>query len=101
MECGLGQFVGDDVVTDHLSPSSLMPFQLALVTAAHFWIATHCAHRGLRKRCFQIVFALLALPPAPGYIPILRNAPPHSTLGTEVFHVCVACLFTYFLTLSQ
>src|SRR5258707_13143549 len=34
-ECGLGQFVGDDVVTDHLPTSSLMSFQLALVIAAH------------------------------------------------------------------
>src|SRR6266436_2753340 len=28
MEGGLGQFVGDDVVTDHLPTSSLMSFQL-------------------------------------------------------------------------
>jgi hypothetical protein len=64
MESALGQFMGDDVVTDHLSPSSLMPFQLALVIAAHLWIAAHRLHGGLRERGFQIVIALLAGPPA-------------------------------------
>src|SRR5438105_13425496 len=97
MECGLGQFVGDDVVTDHLSPSSLMSFQLALVIAAHFWIATDRMHGSLRERCFQIVITLLAPPSAPGNIPRLSNAGDHPTVGTEVFHTGEARQFTYFI----
>src|SRR5438309_11772312 len=73
MESGLGQFVGDDVVANHLAPSSLMPFQLALVIAAHLWIAAHCMHGGLREGCFQIMIPLLAGPSAPRDIARLRD----------------------------
>src|SRR5205814_7729510 len=79
MESGLGQFVGDDVVTDHLSPSPLMPFQLALVIAAHFRIATHRVHGGLRERGFQIMISLLAGPPAPRDLARLGDAGDHPT----------------------
>ena len=65
MECGLGQFVGDDVVANQLSSAALMPLQLAFVIAAHVWIASHRVHGGLREGGFQIVIALLTAPPAP------------------------------------
>src|SRR4029077_15216720 len=78
MECGLGQFVGDDVVTDHLAPSSLMAFQLSFVTATHLRIATYRMHGCLRKRCFQIVIALLAGAPAPGDVAGLGDAGDHA-----------------------
>src|SRR5205814_10002778 len=65
MECGLGQFVRNDVVANHLASSSLMPFQLSFVIAAHFRIATDRVHGRLREGCFQIVIPLLAGPSAP------------------------------------
>src|SRR2546423_5487332 len=101
MECGLGQFVGDDVVTDHLSPSSLMSFQLALVITTHFWIATHRMHRSLRERCFQIVISLLARAPAPSDIARLRDARHHPAVRAEDFHVGEARQFSYFIENSQ
>src|SRR5947209_10907698 len=80
MESGLGQFVGDDVVADHLSPAAPMPFQLSFVIAAHLWIAAHRVHGGLRERGFQIMIPLLARPPAPRDIAGLRNARHHPTV---------------------
>src|SRR5947207_6564337 len=97
MECGLGQFVGDDVVTDHLTPSSLMAFQLALVMAAHLWIATYRMHGGLRERGFQIMITLLARSPAPGDVARLRYPRHHPAVGTEDFHVGEAREFSYFI----
>src|SRR5213078_3352796 len=87
MESGLGQFVGDDVVADHLSPTAPMPFQLSFVTAAHLWIAAHRMHGGLRERGFQIMIPLLAGAPASADVARLRNARHHPTVGTENFHV--------------
>src|SRR5947207_11155800 len=97
MESGLGQFVGDDVVANHLSPSPLMPFQLALVIAAHFRIATHRVHGGLRERGFQIMISLLAGPPAPRDLARLGDAGDHPTVRTEDFRVSEAPQFTYFI----
>src|SRR5437660_10137178 len=73
MECGLGQFVSDDVVADHLSPTAPMPFQLSFVTAAHLWIAAHRMHGGLRERGFQIMIPLLAGAPASADVARLCN----------------------------
>jgi hypothetical protein len=101
MESGLGQFVGDDVVADHLAPSSLMPFQLSLVIAAHLRIATDRMHGGLRERCFQIVIALLARPTAPRDIARLGDARYHAAVGAENFHVSKARQFSYFIQNSQ
>src|SRR2546422_11394486 len=97
MECGLGQFVGDDVVANHLAPSSLMPFQLALVIAAHFWIAAHCMHGGLREGCFQIMIPLLAGPPTPRDVTRLGDAGDYPTVRTEDFHIGKTRQFTYFI----
>src|SRR5437870_13097064 len=74
MESGLGQFVGVDVVADHLSPTAPMSFQLSFVTAAHFRIAAHRMHGGLRERGFQIMIPLLAGAPAATHLAGLRNA---------------------------
>src|ERR1700682_253780 len=101
MESALGQFVGDDVVTDHLAPSSLVPFQLALVIAAHFRIATHRVHGCLRERCFQIMIALLAGPPAPRDVTRLGDAGDYATVRAEDFHVSKACQFAYFIQNSE
>src|SRR5438105_243298 len=97
MESGLGQFVGDDVVADHLSPPAPMPFQLSFVIAAHLGIAAHRVHSCLRERGFQIMIALLARPPAPRDIAGLRNARHHPAVGTENFHVGKARQFAYFI----
>src|SRR6266851_2606475 len=97
MESGLGQFVGDDVVANHLSPSSLMPFQLSLVIATHLWIAAHRSHGCLRERGFQIMIPLLARPPAPRDIARLGDAGDHPTVRTEDFHISEAPQFTYFI----
>src|SRR5437764_12078359 len=101
MEGGLGQFVGDDVVANHLSPTALMPLQLSFVIAAHFWIATDRMHGGLRERRFQIMIPLLAGPAAPRDIAGLGNARHHPAVGTEVFHVGKARQFTYFIQNSK
>src|SRR5438477_10566814 len=74
MKSGLGQFVGDDVVANHLSPTAPMPLQLSFVIAAHLWIAAHRVHGGLRERGFQIGIALLAGAPASADVCRLRNA---------------------------
>src|SRR2546426_10026251 len=97
MESGLGQFVGDDVVANHLAPSSLMPFQLALVIAAYLRIATHRMHGCLRERGFQIMIPLLARPPAPGDVTRLGDAGDYPTVRTEDFNVGEARPFTYFI----
>src|SRR6266478_3667272 len=76
MESGLGQFVGDDVVANHLSPTAPMPLQLSFV------IAAHRVHGGLRERGFQIMIPLLAGPPAATHLAGLRNARHHPTVGT-------------------
>src|SRR6266705_2355921 len=96
MESGLGQFVRDDVVADHLSPTAPMPFQLSFVIAAHFWIAAHRVHGGLRERRFQIMIPLLAGPSAPRDIAGLGDARHDPAVGTEVFHVGKARQFAYF-----
>src|SRR5437016_10022166 len=87
MESGLGQFVGDDVVADHLSPTAPMPFQLSFVIAAHLWIAAHRVHSCLRERGFEIVIPLLAGAPAPRDVARLRDTGHHPAVGTENFHV--------------
>src|SRR5438445_9477325 len=87
MECGLGQFMSDDVVADHLSPSSLMSFQLSLVVAAHLWIAAHRVHSCLRERGFEIMIPLLAGAPAATHLAGLRNARHNPAVGTENFHI--------------
>ncbi len=79
MESGLGQFMSDDVVADHLSPTAPMPLQLSFVIAAHLRIAAHRVHGGLRERGFQIMM----------------------TVGTENFHVGEARQFAYFIQNSQ
>src|SRR6266700_890565 len=101
MESGLGQFVGDDVVADHLSPTTPMPFQLSLVTAAHFRIAAHRMHGGLRERGFQIVIPLLAGPSAPRHVARLGDARYDPAVRAEVFHVGEARQLTYFIQNSQ
>src|SRR6266536_6722818 len=101
MESGLGQFMSDDVVANHLSPTAPMPFQLSLVTAAHLWIATHRVHGGLRERGFQIMIALLAGAPASADVARLRNARHHPTVGTENFHVGEASELACFIQNSQ
>src|SRR2546427_317583 len=101
MESGLGQFMGDDVVANHLSPSSLMPFQLSLVVAAYLRIATHRMHGCLRERGFQIMIPLLAGAPASGDIARLGNARHHPAVRAEVFHVGEARQFAYFIPNSQ
>src|SRR5882724_4432632 len=101
MESGLGQFVSDDVVADHLSPTAPMPFQLSFVTAAHLWIAAHRMHVCLRERGFQIMIPLLAGAPAATHLAGLCNARDHPTVGTENFHVGKARQFTYFIQNSQ
>src|SRR5947208_8527515 len=101
MESGLGQFVRNDVVANHLASSSLMPFQLALVIAAHLWIAAHRMHGGLRERGLQIMIPLFAGPSASRDIARLGNARHHPTVRTEVFHVGEAGQFTYFIQNSQ
>src|SRR2546422_9175023 len=101
MESGLGQFVGDDVVADHLAPSPLMPFQLSFVITAHFRIAAHRMYGCLRESCFQIVIPLLAGAPASADVARLRNTRHHPTVRTEDFHVGEARQFTYFIENSQ
>src|SRR5438105_3774126 len=97
MESGLGQFVGDDVVADHLSPTAPMPFQLSFVTAAHLWIAAHRVHGRLREGGFQIMIPLLAGPPTPRDVTRLGDAGDYPTVGTENFHVGKARQFAYFI----
>src|SRR5574341_1805755 len=97
MESGLGQFVRDDVVANHLASSSLMSFQLALVIAAHLWIAAHGMHGCLRERGFQIMISLLAGPPAPRDMARLGDARDHPAVRTEVFHGGEARQFAYFV----
>src|SRR5436190_24149183 len=101
MESGLGQFVRDDVVADHLAPASLMSFELGLIIAPYLWIAAHGMHGCLRERGFQIMIPLLARPPASGDLARLGDARNHSTVGTEDFHVGKARQFTYFIENSQ
>src|SRR6266568_7664496 len=101
MESGLGQFMSDDVVADHLSPTAPMPLQLSFVIAAHLRIAAHRVHGGLRERGFQIMIPLLAGAPASADVARLRNARHHPTVGTENFHVGKARQFAYFIKNSQ
>src|SRR5207253_9253406 len=85
MESGLGQFVGDDVVADHLSPTAPMPLQLSFVIAAHFRIAAHRVHGGLRERGFQIMIPMLARAPASADVARLRDSRHHPTVGSDTF----------------